>query len=94
MTWIDGLWLALAALAGVAIGLFYFGGLWLTTQRLVSAQRPALLFMASYLVRLVVALGGFYLVSGGRWERMVACLAGFLLGRAWMLRKSREQTQI
>jgi hypothetical protein len=34
-----------------------------------------------------LALGGFYLVGGGRWERWLLCLLGFVLARivTWWL---------
>lgn len=91
MTWIEAVWLILTLLAGGLLGLAYFSGLWWTTQQLTTAKHPALLFLGSFLVRLVVVLGGFYLVAGERWERMIACLAGFLLARGWLLRRSARR---
>jgi hypothetical protein len=42
-----------------------------------------------------VALGGFYLVGGGRWERWLLCLLGFVLARlvTWWLTRSPAQSQ-
>jgi len=77
----------LALVAGAALGVFYFGGLWWTTQRLVIASNPALLAFASFVVRTVVTLAGFYLVAGGHWVRLVVCLAGFLLARTVLVRR-------
>jgi F1F0 ATPase subunit 2 len=76
-----GLQLCIAVLAGLALGLFYFGGLWLTVRRITCSKRPALLMLASFVVRLLVTLCGFYLVMDGRWERLLACLSGFLVTR-------------
>ncbi len=78
---------ALALAAGAALGAFYFGGLWWTTQRLITAANPAPLAFASFVVRTVVTLGGFYLAAGGHWARMLACLAGFLLARTVLVRR-------
>jgi F1F0 ATPase subunit 2 len=73
---------ALPALAaGVALGVFYFGGLWWTVVRGVAARQPALLFFASLLLRIAVAMLGFYLVAHGSWERLLMCLAGFVMAR-------------
>lgn len=82
-------WLILAAafLAGMALGLFYFEGLWLTVRRLSSHPRPSLLMFESLVVRLAVALTGFYLVMDGSWERLAACLAGFFIMRALVSRR-------
>jgi F1F0 ATPase subunit 2 len=89
MTWTDLLFLLLALAAGGGLGLLYFGGLWLTVERLATARHPSLLFLGSFFGRLVVTLGGFFLVMGGRWERLVACLAGFILVRSLLLARWR-----
>jgi F1F0 ATPase subunit 2 len=40
-------------------------------------------------VRTAVVLVGFYLVSDGKWERMLACLVGFVLARFIVMRYRR-----
>ena len=77
----SALCLSLAALAGLVLGLFYFGGLWLTVQRLPSSKRPGMLMLGSFSARLLITLCGFFLVMDGNWERIVACMAGFLATR-------------
>lgn len=67
--------------AGVVLGIFYFGGLWLTVRKLPTARRPALLSLSSFFARLAVVLAGFYFVMSGRWERVLVCLVGFLCVR-------------
>lgn len=74
-------------LAGMAIGLFYFGGLWWTVRRLPQVRRPALWTLSSYLVRMTASVGAIYLVSEGRWERILILLAGFLAARFLMVRR-------
>lgn len=76
-------WIALVSpfLVGIVLGLFYFGGLWWTVQRLVTAAHPALLALISMFGRNAVALLGFYLITADRWERLVVCLIGFILAR-------------
>jgi F1F0 ATPase subunit 2 len=69
----------------MGLGLFYFGGLWLTVRRLPGSRTPELLILGSFVGRLAVTLAGFYLVMGGRWERLLACLAGFLITRTFLL---------
>jgi F1F0 ATPase subunit 2 len=73
--------LCMAAVAGLVLGLFYFGGLWLTVRRIRCSTSPALLMLGSFVVRLLVTLCGFYLVMDGRWELLLACLSGFLVTR-------------
>jgi F1F0 ATPase subunit 2 len=79
----------LAFFVGLGIGLFYFGGLWWTVTRLPNAQRPGLLTMGSFLVRLFVSLFCFYLVMDRRWERLLISLLGFLIARAILVRRLR-----
>ena len=68
-------------LTGVLLGVIFFGGLWWTVQKGVSAKRPGLWFSGSLLLRMSLALTGFYFVSGGHWERLLVCLAGFFIAR-------------
>ena len=83
------LYILLAFLVGLGIGLFYFGGLWWTVTRLPNAQRPGLWTMGSFLVRTFVSLFGFYLVMDRRWERLLVSLLGFLIARAVLVRRLR-----
>jgi F1F0 ATPase subunit 2 len=79
--------LFLMLITGMALGLFYFGGLWLTVQHLPQTRRPGLLSLTSLIIRLGLTLAAFYLVMAGRWERLLACLAGFLLIRLVLVRR-------
>lgn len=71
---------------GVALGCFHFGGLWWTVRRMAGMRYPWLLLWASFLVRSVVTVGGFLLVADSGWERIVACVVGFLLARSVLIR--------
>lgn len=73
--------LALSALAGAALGVLYFGGLWLTIQRMTRSQNPGFLLLVSFLLRSVLVIGGFYLISGGRLERLAAGMLAFFVTR-------------
>ncbi|CAN5322571.1 ATP synthase subunit I [soil metagenome] len=86
----DILRLTLALLAGAALGTVFFGGLLWTVRRGVTSEQPALWFLGSMLLRMGVALAGFYVVADGRWERLVSCLAGFVLARVVVMRCSRS----
>jgi F1F0 ATPase subunit 2 len=80
----------LAGGAGLALGAIFFGGLWWTVRKGLSSTRPALWFFASMLLRMVVALTGFYLIGGAHFERLLACLLGFLAARCMVIRLSRR----
>ena len=89
----DTLMLALAWMAGGVLGAVFFGGLWWTVRRGVSSRRPALWFLGSGLLRMSIAVAGFYFVGLGHWERLLACLVGFVMARlvvTWLTRPSGE----
>jgi F1F0 ATPase subunit 2 len=81
MTMNETLTLALASGAGLLLGAMFFGGLWWTVRKGVSSQWPALLFLGSLLLRTGVLIAGFCVVSGGHWQRLLACLLGFAMAR-------------
>jgi F1F0 ATPase subunit 2 len=83
----------LAWAAGGVLGALFFGGLHWTVRKGLSSQQPALWFSASLLLRMSIALAGFYLVSARHWERLLLCLLGFVMARVavtWLTRPSRE----
>jgi F1F0 ATPase subunit 2 len=77
----DTLTLASALGTGIVLGVFFFGGLWWTVRKGSACRRPALLFLSSFLLRTSIALAGLYLVAGGHWDRLLACLLGFVIAR-------------
>ena len=85
--------LALAWAAGAVLGAIFFGGLWWTVREGLASRRPALLFLVSLLLRMTIALSGFYFVAGGQWQRLLSCLLGFLTARlavTWLTQPSRR----
>jgi len=72
---------SIAFAAGLLLGLFYFGSLWMTVQGLVKVKKPALLSFVSFFVRTGLTLTGFFFVMSGHWERALACMFGFLVMR-------------
>ncbi len=84
--------LLLTGVAGVGMGLFFFGGLWYTIRHLAHTRRPVLLLIGSFFVRLSLTLLGFYLVIGGMggdWKRLLAAFIGFFLARLLLTRQLR-----
>lgn len=74
-------------IAGFILGVFYFGGLWFTVQRLPHLDNPALWAFVSFGFRLIVVLIGFYMIMGRSWENGVAALVGFILVRVLSIKK-------
>lgn len=89
----DPLMLLLAAVAGLALGGFFFAGLWWTLRRSLVSDHAAAWQLGSLLLRLGVTLLGFHLAGGGQWQRLLACLAGFVLARSLVLRLTRQRTK-
>ncbi len=83
--------LILICVAGMALGTMFFGGLWWTLRKALTAPRPALWFATSLLLRMVLALVGFYFVAAGDGQRMLACLVGFVVSRAAIARLTRPR---
>ena len=85
--------LTLAWVAGLGLGAIFFGGLWWTVRRGVSFPQPALWFLGSLLLRMSIAVAGFYFVSAGHWQRLLLCLLGFIMARllvTWLTRPAKE----
>jgi F1F0 ATPase subunit 2 len=94
MTMSDVLALVLASIAGLLLGAIFFGALYLTVRKGVSSPAPALWFFGSLVMRMGIALAGFYFVSDGSWQRMVACILGFVVARlvvTWLTRPAGQQ---
>ncbi|HOD35448.1 MAG TPA: ATP synthase subunit I [Syntrophales bacterium] len=79
--------LVLSLGAGAVLGMIYFGGLWHTVRKLAGTQKPVSTMLWSFAVRTGIVMTGFYFVMGGRWERLVAALLGFLLIREVLIRR-------
>jgi F1F0 ATPase subunit 2 len=81
--------LSVSLMAGVLIGACFFGGLWWTVQKSLTSNNPALWFFGSTLVRTGFAMAGFYFTSRGDWQKLLACLLGFVIARVVVTRLTR-----
>jgi F1F0 ATPase subunit 2 len=75
------LFMVLAFMAGIILGIIFFYGLWLTVKKAVTAKIPALWFSGSIVIRTAIILIGFYYISQGNWQRLLVCLLGFITAR-------------
>jgi F1F0 ATPase subunit 2 len=85
--------LILSFFLGVGLGVFYFGGLWLTIKRLPGSRQPALMTLGSFAGRSVICLLGFYLVAGKGLTALLLSLAGFVLTKFIMVRRLGYHTR-
>lgn len=80
-----------AVVTGVICGGIFFTGLWLTTQKLATVKLPAIWLLASFIIRMAIVVGGFYIAAQGRWQGMLLCTAGFLAARFIITRFVKKQ---
>jgi F1F0 ATPase subunit 2 len=69
---------------GILLGVFFYGGLWLTIRRLATTRHPLALSMGGLVLRMAVTLAGFVLVMQGRWQNAVQVLLGFTAVRLFL----------
>ena len=79
-------------LAGAALGIFFYAGLWFTVRALLTTRRPALLTLGSFWIRTLVVLVSFLFLMKGSWQYALICLAGFIMGRVAVSKSLRMQT--
>ncbi len=85
-------WLELLGVfvAGILSGVLFFGGLWYTVRKGVRLKNPFFLFAGSFIVRTAVTMAIFYYVSGGSWQRVLICTAGFMAARFAVMTVTRK----
>ncbi len=76
-------------IAGFALGGIFFGGLWWTVRKGLASDHPVAWFLISHVSRMAITLLGFYFVANGNWQRLLICLAGFLIARVIVTRLLR-----
>ena len=76
-----------ATAAGMALATLFMGGLWVTVRALPHSRHPALLFLASYSLRLMTVAVGFALLAREGLQLLLLALLGFLLARGLLLHR-------
>ena len=74
-------YIVLAFPGGMLLGTLFFGGLWFTVKKAVTAKIPALWIFGSFILRIGIVLVGFYFIGLGDWKKLIACLIGFIIAR-------------
>ena len=73
--------LCAALTAGMVLGAAFFGGLWWTVSRTLTARVPAVWFALSSLVRMAFVVCGLYWFARLGLPSLIACLCGLLAAR-------------
>ena len=92
----ETLFMILAFIGGLGLGVLFFGGLWLTVKKSVKSKIPALWVFGSFFLRVGITLIGFYYISLGNWQRLLICVLGFVAARYIVIRftKSIDEKQL
>ena len=78
-------------IAGIALAIIFFGGLWFTVKKMVHSNTPGLWLFTSFFLRVGITLVGFYFVGAGNWQRLLICLVGFIAGRFIVLHFTKNK---
>ncbi|MDF1517463.1 MAG: ATP synthase subunit I [Lutibacter sp.] len=66
---------------GFVLGMLFFGGLWFTVKKSVSAKNPVVWIVGSFIVRMGSVLLGFYYMAQFGWRAMFLGLLGLIMAR-------------
>ena len=89
----DWIFLVIAVISGVLLGIIYFGGLWLTIRHLAERGGSPWLLAGSFLVRTVFLLSVFYALVIYHWAYLMVALAAFLAVRQVALKRLRKSPE-
>lgn len=73
--------LLIAFIEGMLLGVAFFYILWLSVKKILSSTLALPWFIGSWVVRMVLAVGGLYFIAMGNWQLLLASLCGFIVGR-------------
>lgn len=90
------LYKVLVFMAGLIMGVFFFGGLWLTVKNTLMSKTPELWILGSFVFRMGITIFGFYYVASDNWQRLLICMLGFVVARFAIIRitKTSEEKQV
>jgi F1F0 ATPase subunit 2 len=81
-----------ALAAGMVLGAVFFGGLWWTVCRALTAPVPAIWFAVSTLLRMAIVVSGLYCFARLGLPSLIACLCGLLAARSAVRHFTRIST--
>jgi F1F0 ATPase subunit 2 len=76
---------------GLVLGFLYYGGLWVTVQRLAQAKRPGLLILGSFLGRIILLIPILLWIANGQFDRLLAAMIGILAMRQVLTKRWGEE---
>ena len=82
-----------AIVAGLLLGVLFFGGLWLTVVKSLDSKRPWVWFLTSMVLRTSITLAGFYQLAGTSMKRLLLCCGGFIAARILVVMFTKERPE-
>lgn len=89
-------YLILAFVVGVALGTLFFGGLWYTVKKAVTAKISVIWIFISFILRGTIVMIGFYFISSGGWKPIIISVIGFVGSRfiiKYLTKKGDNKTE-
>jgi F1F0 ATPase subunit 2 len=81
-------------IAGISLGLLFFGGLWFTVKKTLTSKKPAWWVLGSFVARMALVLLGFYFIGAGSLNRFLITLSGFIIARFLVAYLTKEKQEI
>jgi len=75
-------------LAGFALGMLFFSSLWWTTGKILHGQHPVAWVVGGFVLRMALVLPALYWLTAAQWEKLLACVVGFLGARLLVVKLS------
>lgn len=82
--------MVLGFLAGLLLGLIFFGGLYWSVEKLAQVKNPAILMLLSLLVRMAALMAGFILLFKRSFTEGIAALLGIIFVKFLLIAYSRK----
>jgi F1F0 ATPase subunit 2 len=79
------LW-AFSFIWGVLLGLFYFGGLWMTLKVMTRSNKPKSWLGISFIIRISFIMAGFWVIMKADAVSFILTLSAFLITRIILTR--------
>ena len=76
---------------GLALGFFYYGGLWLILRRLTQLSHPGAWLALSLLLRTFTVVFVLYLLFANSWQQLLIAVLGMLVSRSLLVRRIKPR---
>lgn len=93
MTMNDIIYMIFVFIAGFTLGTLFFGGLWFTVKKAMTAKIPAIWFFTSFFLRVSMALLGFYYLALEGWQSIIISIIGFIAARIVITQLTESMAQ-